>query len=253
MQAKSITLVLGIAVAACTQQEVVSDPVPAELTVHSVDEQGIDATYRSEHGLVIELDAWVDDDGAVHSSIARANGATITELTLSPGAEVGGQVIAAAAASSDAVLTVARDSAGFQRLRAAYRDATNQLFERTESLGFSDLRMALPYHTQMLIAVGDPGDREYTGCTPCESENAPFHCQEEHDGGGDGGGGGGGGGEDPEELYRTSCGVNFACWVHDWACCTCGHWTCGWGCTWGCGDGFCMGRCGGGCGGCEPW
>lgn len=140
---------------------------------------------------------------------------------------------------------VAVDAAMKDHLRdllPVYAKALSALYQRTEALGDSSLRMALPWHEEVLARLVLDGADDEAALAPCPKNEGPVHTAFMHR---------------PEltSLMRTmrvkaglaaplcdlGCSWYDICCYHDEACVYCDHWWCGWSCVPGCFGGDCGG------------
>jgi hypothetical protein len=224
----------------------VQNTVSALHVVFAQADRGVSAIWNNgaEH---LELQAFVHD-GMVDSTIID-HGRALTHLVvpLANASDLADKLGPAALAASREPALIPADQAAQDHLRQMlpiYAKALDELYVKTDALGSSSLRMALPWHEEVLarLVIGDVPNID--GEAACPELNSALHTKLMHA---------------PEltgllqnaqqrsgsPIASPRCNLGCAwydvCCLHDQACVYCDHWWCGWSCVPGCFGGECGG------------
>ncbi len=200
----------------------------------------------------LELRAWTDASGMVRSTITdRGHIVTRLEIPLAAATDVSDQLGPRARDEAWSKTHRDGDPKRWLQLMPVYEQALASLYTLTEDLGDSSLRMALPWHEEVLarLVVGDALDS--TADDACLDGEGPVHTNLVHrpelmgvraKAAGERGGGAELPADGSAELAcDLGCSWYDICCHHDEACAACDRWWCGWSCTRGCSGGDCGG------------
>jgi hypothetical protein len=211
------------------------------LNLISVDDNGIEATFRSGDA-VISMQSYVQGDEVV--STISADGKVLTTLTVPAGTDmdVGADLGMLVRDSAEQLAALETDVA-YTNLYPIYDEALDAVFDATSKLDRSTVRFALVWHEEVLIRLlpADPNvdetswdDALYTLDANADEYlhtnmiYAPHLAQYRAE-------------TDEALKCNLNCAWYDVCCQHDEACVNCNHWYCGPTCEVGCFGGDCGG------------